>query len=110
MSEPLIKADPVKALLRLIGVEQATPQEQQAEVAKPEPEGIEPLQQAEAQPVETLPARQETVEPLPAEPTPAFAPLPSTPLQPTLTTTTEAPLQPSPPRQAPSGLCMSPPY
>jgi hypothetical protein len=111
-TEPLIKADPVKAFLRLIGVEQATPQEQQAEVAKPEPEGIQPLQTVEAQPVETLPAQQEPVAEKPAEPAPAVEPLPMIALQPaeaplpatqptttvtpTSTTSGEAPLQPYP--------------
>lgn len=97
--EPLIKADPVKALLRLIGVEQATPQENQAELPKPEPEAVAPLQQTEAQPLETLPAQQDTVVPRSGEPTPAVQSLPSMPVQPTLTTTTESPLQSKPPTQ-----------
>jgi len=97
MSEPLIPFDPVKTLKRLFGIEEAKPQEQQAEVPKPEPEKpqttIQPIS-----PVETMPASQEpTPSPKPT-PTPTTQPLPQPEPLPTIQPQpTEAPLQSTPP-------------
>jgi len=75
MSEPLFKVDPVKKVKQLLGIEEATPQEQQAEIPKPEPEKLPP-----------------TTEVKPIESTPFLTP---TSIKPT---TPEAPLQPTPPK------------
>jgi len=80
MSEPLFNFDPVKFLKRLLGLEEPTPQEQQAETQIAE----EPATPSEISPAE---APAEAIEPLPnAEPLPTVQEAPA-----------EAVLQPTPP-------------